>query len=405
MSSLISGNTTFPVQFTIPSDGDPRNASSVNVAFQALADRTTSLRADTDALHTASDQARYLNWPWGQTFPNIVGDSAALDYSNGYLLVAGSTGASTCFGYILTDFGAAGQVPAEMFSGITASGEGAIQAAHFGNTFVLHTGTRYVYVVNAALRTAAKVDVGGAALAGRGSGIVYDPIRGAYVYVQGQASGAGPLVRYASNPSGPWTTGGSLNSITTTNDVNTLKLAVRPDTGLVMVMAVQRLNQPQIRTAVSTDRGVTWTMRTFFQEVNLVGNLCVGDLTFDALTSSWFMNVTNANGANIWRSTNDGVSWTRVLASPNYGLGQLAIDEFGAIVAQRHGPVNTSDLAIAASLDQGATMKSTGIVANTDILYSPAIFTGTNFVIGQRYGSSSSSGLTVIASMRTGKVL
>ena len=44
MGSQYAGNpASFPVDFTIPDDGDPRNAASVNVAFEALGDRTAWL--------------------------------------------------------------------------------------------------------------------------------------------------------------------------------------------------------------------------------------------------------------------------------------------------------------------------------------------------------------------------
>lgn len=40
MSSTYAGASSFPTNITIPDDGDPRTAASVNVAFEGLADRT-----------------------------------------------------------------------------------------------------------------------------------------------------------------------------------------------------------------------------------------------------------------------------------------------------------------------------------------------------------------------------
>lgn len=46
MPTTIAGDpTNWPVDFTVPSDGDDRDAASVDVAFQALADRTAHLGA------------------------------------------------------------------------------------------------------------------------------------------------------------------------------------------------------------------------------------------------------------------------------------------------------------------------------------------------------------------------
>lgn len=41
MSSTITGSDSYPAGIQIPSDGDPRNASSINTPIEALANRTT----------------------------------------------------------------------------------------------------------------------------------------------------------------------------------------------------------------------------------------------------------------------------------------------------------------------------------------------------------------------------
>ena len=54
MPSPYSGADNFPASYNIPSDGDPRDAASVNVALEALGDRTTYLnnRKGVDFLRT-----------------------------------------------------------------------------------------------------------------------------------------------------------------------------------------------------------------------------------------------------------------------------------------------------------------------------------------------------------------
>jgi hypothetical protein len=49
MSSTYAGASTFPANITIPDDGDPLNASSVNVPLEGLADRTVKLKDDATA--------------------------------------------------------------------------------------------------------------------------------------------------------------------------------------------------------------------------------------------------------------------------------------------------------------------------------------------------------------------
>ena len=48
MPSTINGSDSYPASLTIPSDGDARNAASVDGAFSALADRTTYAKARLD---------------------------------------------------------------------------------------------------------------------------------------------------------------------------------------------------------------------------------------------------------------------------------------------------------------------------------------------------------------------
>ncbi len=48
MSSQYAGDDLFPTDYAIPDDSDPRDAASVNVAFEALGDRTIYLHARVD---------------------------------------------------------------------------------------------------------------------------------------------------------------------------------------------------------------------------------------------------------------------------------------------------------------------------------------------------------------------
>lgn len=51
MPSTYSGVNVYPASYQIPSDGDSRNASSVNAALEALGDRTTYLKNLADQLY------------------------------------------------------------------------------------------------------------------------------------------------------------------------------------------------------------------------------------------------------------------------------------------------------------------------------------------------------------------
>ncbi len=52
MSTTYNGADTYPTSLTIPADGDPKPAASVNVAIEGLADRTTNLKGRVISLET-----------------------------------------------------------------------------------------------------------------------------------------------------------------------------------------------------------------------------------------------------------------------------------------------------------------------------------------------------------------
>jgi len=60
MSTQYAGNDSFPSDYTIPDDGDARAAVSVNVALEALGDRTAWLKPRLDFLRQIGVQ----NWPY-----------------------------------------------------------------------------------------------------------------------------------------------------------------------------------------------------------------------------------------------------------------------------------------------------------------------------------------------------
>lgn len=90
MSSTYAGNpATFPATVTIPDDGDARNAASVNVPLEGLADRTANLNART----TTVEAYPRITLVRGSTFSTSIvtgsdGDAVAtlyaIDFSTTY---------------------------------------------------------------------------------------------------------------------------------------------------------------------------------------------------------------------------------------------------------------------------------------------------------------------------------
>ncbi len=63
MSTTYGGTNTYPALITLPSDGDTRDAASVNTGLEALADRTEYLRAQFPGLADSMFQIVPLNAP------------------------------------------------------------------------------------------------------------------------------------------------------------------------------------------------------------------------------------------------------------------------------------------------------------------------------------------------------
>jgi hypothetical protein len=91
LSSQYAGNpASFPVDFTIPDDGEPRTAASVDIAFEALGDRTAYLNAAKTSLATpvTYTASTTVTAPAGATFAIIYawgggGGGAAGDNNQG----------------------------------------------------------------------------------------------------------------------------------------------------------------------------------------------------------------------------------------------------------------------------------------------------------------------------------
>jgi hypothetical protein len=98
MGSPIAGNAgSYPTDFVIPDDGDPRSASSVNVAFEALADRTAYLNARTPIIGSIIALAALTGMADGQLYlvPGYglyVYQAASVLTADGVLIVTAAPG-------------------------------------------------------------------------------------------------------------------------------------------------------------------------------------------------------------------------------------------------------------------------------------------------------------------------
>lgn len=123
MPTPYSGADAFPASYNIPSDGDTRNVASVNVALEALGDRTAYLHnrlgahfMRTVAVHTEDDTAFPPTLQWSSsttagTFTEIVSapSTVALEVVSGTVPSPGTSDiifVDACFSVATNDNGA-----------------------------------------------------------------------------------------------------------------------------------------------------------------------------------------------------------------------------------------------------------------------------------------------------------
>lgn len=80
MPTTYSENDTFPEAVTIPSDGDPPDASAWNVALEALLDRTAFIRARALGVAAAASVSAALNAPHANISSRFELDGAGLGH-------------------------------------------------------------------------------------------------------------------------------------------------------------------------------------------------------------------------------------------------------------------------------------------------------------------------------------
>lgn len=104
---------------------------------------------------------------------------------------------------------------------------------------------------------------------------------------------------------------------------------------------------------VSTDRGETWKMTGFPPNRYITGVIDMGKGTVLASTQS---ELYDATAGGIWRSTDDGASWTQVSTQPTFTL--MAVH--GGVVLATHAHSGSESKSVSVSTDGGMTWQDVG---------------------------------------------
>lgn len=347
MSTTYAGTDTFPTNVTLPADGDPRTASSVNTPMQGLADRTTWLKRITDL----SEPIPYLNWytstlavsshvhAFYNTFQTawwIVGSTERGDYS----FDMGRT-------WITDVLAAAGAGENCMFGDADTTGSA-----------VISTDSRYVFnssvgATPLAAPTVTKVDVFGAALTAVASTVTYDPINSLWVWIANRS--AASVLTYTSTNRTAWT---SRTPPFAGNVSGPMRAVCRKDTG--RTVAVIGLAS-SFSVSFSNDGGVTWSAEVV--KASTIATPTELGLAYNPTTGRWLITIGEVVGTptgEVWESTDNGATWTKIKTfTGTCVMSPAPQGKTWVSTATTTGPENH----IVYSLDNGVTWKKAGVYA------------------------------------------
>lgn len=394
MSAIINGVSSngVPTGLTVPSDGDGPGIKAADVVapLQGLLDgeanlntRVTSLTTRADANDVAVGQLRYLNWPYAYALGSFTGAFATWDAYNAKAWVGGVLAGQPSLMMVSEPVGASSDF---------ISGQGAAEvptdlaADNLGNV-VLATNTRYVFVANVA--GGSKVDAFGSAVTVANAAVCYDGNHSKWIWVCNNST-TNTQVRTSTNRT-TWAAGASPSGWP---GLSLYRAACRNDTGVSMVVG---LSGTTIYTATSTDGWSTCAVQA--NNTTAITSATNLYLSWDPTAADWYMVISKPTTSEVWRSTNNGVSWTLTKTFTTANLGQIAADPFGALIAPALGSQGRY-YGLAISRDAGATWAMLGVSTfpATGGAGGQALFTGSQFIACVR-GSAS---LPLIFGLRTG---
>lgn len=374
MSNIPGNPASWATLIPMLSDATLPKGSDISVPLEALTDRTAYLKKIADAVGSIG----YLNWPGGLVSPkgNDAGTFTracmTYDATYGRFWIAGNGAADPSNPALIrvSDYGAGVSPP----SLATTNGEyiglaGANElvsdiACNIAGVVVVGTRTRYVYAAVGGLNpTMGKYDVYGAAITSPvNAAVVYCEPAGSWVWLCN--NGTSPVVRRSSNPASAWSSGAAPGWAAAT--WRTFAMAARPNgsTPAAIIMAAG-LTGSTVRTAITTDAGVSWTTKANITTAVGVYNNMPIDIVFDASagpSGTWFMTIGDYLGSELWASVDDGATWTK-RCSLALGLSRVApVGDGSTLIAATYaGTLVASASTVIVSKDGGVTWYRLGI--------------------------------------------
>lgn len=252
---------------------------------------------------------------------------------------------------------------------------------------VVTTDTRYVFALNASTSTWTKVDVAGAVITRIGH-VAWTPANGGR-WVHSIAD----LGWRTSTDRATWTAATTAPTGTWTAAV--MGVAANKTSGRVVAMGIGTAGF--LKVAYTDDGGVNWT--TLADLTSTIASPSIASLSHNADEGAWYFTVGETSGAHsceVWRSTDDGATWTKMATLANYCVRRIA--GFGALLVGVASSSSRNDVVY--SLDGGATWQKSGIWAGGSLVgvYAgggrPMILTSAYCYMGFAMGEPSLGSLT-----------
>ncbi len=303
--------------------------------------------AITDVL-TFVGQAQALNFPVRLTGPGGASQNSAFFVP------------ATCKWFVCCN---TEDVRSSFDQGLTWNQESGVAGAGAGeNTFdgdadasgnvVISTSTRYAFALNASTGTWTKPDVYGGAWS-TVAHVAYSPTANQWCWV-GETGGV--IAVQVSADRATWF--GSSTPLGSSWSANALDMKANKASGRVVV--VGSFGAGAIRVAYSDNGGNSWT--TLASDlVTTITSPTVLHLSHNADESAWYLVVGETSGTpscEVWRSTDDGASWTKVATLSATCL--YRIGGFGALLVSV--AKTSSGNFVVYSLDAGTTWEKTGMI-------------------------------------------
>ncbi len=332
--------TPSPVQLgnvTEPIGGEFRNVASVTLMTRRIADGIQFLDAARVTAQALRGQLAALNYGAAVAPGGLVSAAAYDAPRHKWYVVGGTENVRSSFDQGNTWDGA---------SLVAAVGSDenccAIDIDTSGNV-VVATETNYVFTLNAGTFTWARVDTGIGVFSGVYNAVTYDPIANLWCWANDSLMGTSP-------DRATWTSR-TLPTNWPVEDGYTVNLVCKKSTGRTVGIS----RKTNLRPAYSTDGGVTWTTATALTTgVTSPTESC---MIYNPTTDEFIYAVGETSGTpsgEIWVSTDDGVTWTLRCTLANHCL--MAIAAVGHLLIST---IRTNSEAVY-SIDGGATWYPTG---------------------------------------------